>query len=393
MVSPELTFPSFSVLRLLRNLGYKLAPEVEFTKASLWVPTPLVLSIVLGTVPVCVEQRDKIMSKRTLESSFIVTFLCSFCLVTLLGSFWPSDRRASGQEAAATAVDPWNVNAEVQRVRTVVDREVGAGQGVTRFGDRLYVYGDLVFARPRVGVIKEFDLELRPTGRSVRLMRQGKPLLIHPTGLTRHEPWGTFLGDTVLQKARIYRLDWEQAWKDGNLDRAVLGEIDDDAAINGTRPVFVSLGGKTYLATADYGDVHPEIRLYDTDRLLAAGRSSAPGVVVHRVLCGPFNQNLHWDESLGHLICIQNVTAGSGWRLDRLDLARGVADGRAHGPGVRVRTLTFSPRNELEGFLPIAQDTVLFVVASREETLVLGRIREATHGPARAEATAGHPSR
>ena len=150
------------------------------------------------------------------------------------------------------------------------------------------VYGDLVFARPRVGVIKEFDLELRPTGRSVRLMRHGKPLLIHPTGLTRHEPWGTFLGDTVLQKARIYRLDWEQAWKDGNLDRAVLGEVDDDAAINGTRPVFVSLGGKTYLATADYGDVHPEIRLYDPDRLLAAGRSSAPGVVVHRVLCGPF---------------------------------------------------------------------------------------------------------
>jgi hypothetical protein len=135
---------------------------------------------------------------------------------------------------------------------------------VTRLGDRLYVvYGDLVFARPRVGVIKEFDLELRPTGRSVGLMRHGKPLLIHPTGLTRHEPWGTFLGDTVLQKARIYRLDWEQAWKDGNLDRAVLGEVDDDAAINGTRPVFVSLGGKTYLATADYGDVHPEIRLYD----------------------------------------------------------------------------------------------------------------------------------
>ena len=198
---------------------------------------------------------------------------------------------------------------------------------MTRFGDRLYVYGDLVFARPRVGVIKEFDLELRPTGRSVRLMRQGKPLRIHPTGLTRHEPWGTFLGDTLLQKARIYRLDWEQAWNDGNLDRAVLGEIDDDAAINGTRPVFVSLGGKTYLATADYGDVHPEIRLYDTDRLLAAGRSSTAGVVVHRVLCGPFNQNLHWDESLGHLICIQNVTAGSGWRLDRLDLTRGVADG------------------------------------------------------------------
>ena len=63
--------------------------------------------------------------------------------------------------------------------------------------------------------------------------------------------------------------------------------------------MFVSLGGKTYLATADYGDVHPEIRLYDTDRLLAAGRSSAPGGHHHRVLCGPFNQNLHSDNFSG----------------------------------------------------------------------------------------------
>ena len=45
---PELTFPFFSVSRLLRNLGYKLAPEVKFTKASLWVPTPLVLSSFWG---------------------------------------------------------------------------------------------------------------------------------------------------------------------------------------------------------------------------------------------------------------------------------------------------------------------------------------------------------
>ncbi len=333
------------------------------------------------------------MSKRPIVSSLLAKLSCSCFLVVLLCSHWPCGWRVEGQEPPRSAGEPWTVNAEVQRVRTVIDREVGAGQGVSRFGDRLYVYGDLVFARPRVGVIKEFDLELRPTGRFVRLTRQGKPLLIHPTGLTRHEPWGTFLGDTVLQKARIYRLDWEQAWKDGNLDRAVLSEIDDDAAINGTRPVFVSLGGKPYLATADYGDVHPEIRLYDTDRLLAAGRSSAPGVVVHRVLCGPFNQNLHWDEPLGQLICIQNVTAGSGWRLDRLDLARGVADGRSHGPGVRVRTLTFSPRNELEGFLPINEDTVLFVVASREETLVLGRIRDASHEPAPTESKARRPNR
>ncbi len=89
----------------------------------------------------------------------------------------------------------------------------------------------------------------------------------------------------------IYRLDWARAWKDGDLDEAVLDIVEDDAAINGCRPEFVALGGRSLLATADYGDVRPEIRLYDPAALLAAGRSSAPGVVVSRVLCGPFNQS------------------------------------------------------------------------------------------------------
>ena len=63
--------------------------------------------------------------------------------------------------------------------------------------------------------------------------------------------------------------------------------IDDDAAINGCRPVFVTVNGRTLLATADYGDCHPEIRLYD---LRPAARHQGtpleimPGVVVHRVL-------------------------------------------------------------------------------------------------------------
>ena len=148
----------------------------------------------------------------------------------------------------------------------------------------------------------------------------------------------------------IYRLDWEKAWNDGDLDEAILNVIEDDAAINGCRPEFVTLSGRTLLATADYGDIRPEIRLYDPDVLLAAGRSRPPGVVAHRVLCGPFNQNLHWDAESGHLICVQNVIAGRGWRLDELDLARAVADGRADGPGVRVRRLTFAPHDELEGY-------------------------------------------
>ena len=104
-------------------------------------------------------------------------------------------------------------------------------------------------------------------------------------GLTWDRRWGTFLGDTVLKKAVIYRLDWDRAWQDGDLEHAVRDVIDDDAAINGCRPTLVTLGGRTLLATSDYGDVRPEIRLYDTEALLAAGRPSAPGVVIHRVLC------------------------------------------------------------------------------------------------------------
>ncbi len=170
----------------------------------------------------------------------------------------------------------WMADAAVGSARKVTDTQLGACQGIAIRDGRIYAYGDVYSAKPRVGVIREYDMDLKPTGREVWLRRAGRPLIIHPTGLTWHERWGTLLGDTVKKKAVIYRLDWERAWSDGNLDRAVRDVIDDDAAINGCRPTFVTLGSRTLIATADYGDVHPEIRLYDPDRLLAAHRSSAP---------------------------------------------------------------------------------------------------------------------
>ena len=179
----------------------------------------------------------------------------------------------------------------------------------------------------------------------------------------------------------IYRLDWERAWKDGNLDAAVLNVIDDDAAINGCRPEFVSVGGRSLLATADYGDIRPEIRLYDPGPLLAAGRSSARASWSTASLCGPFNQSLHWDSDSGHLICIQNVVAGRGWRLDVLDLASAVADGRADAPGVRVSRLTFPAHDELEGYWPLASRRGLFAVARRSENLFRANFREAQPRP------------
>ncbi|MDR3636369.1 MAG: hypothetical protein P4L84_21380 [Isosphaeraceae bacterium] len=282
----------------------------------------------------------------------------------------------------------WVADAVVDVERSITDTGLGAVQGVVVRDGMVYAYGDVFQAAPRVGVIREYTEQLKPTGRVVWLRRNGEPLITHPTGLTWHEPWGTLLGDTVKSaadptrsRAVIYRLDWERAWKDGDLDEAVLDVVEDDAAINGCRPEFVTLGGRPLLATADYGDVRPEVRLYDPTALLAARRSSAPGVVVHRVLSGPFNQNLHWDAESGQLTCVQNVIAGRGWRLDVLDLTRAVADGRVEGPKVRVRRLTFPAHDELEGYWPLSGQRGLFAIARRQDNVFSGTFRETKPQP------------
>jgi len=269
----------------------------------------------------------------------------------------------------------WEANATLEKPTTLTVQGLGAMQGVSFHDGKVYLYGDVWDAKPRVGVIREYTTAYEPSGRVVWLRSEGKPLLRHPTGLTWHERWGTFLGDTVNKKAVIYRFDWKRAWEDGNLDHAVLDVIDDDAAVNGCRPEFVELDGKPYLATADYGDIHPEVRLYDPEKMLARKRTSAPGVVVHRVLAGPFNQNLHWDADKSQLTCVQNVIAGRGWRLDVLDLAKAVADGRASGPGVRVRMLTFLPHDELEGYRPLKGTRGLFVTSSQKNNVVAGEVK------------------
>ena len=247
----------------------------------------------------------------------------------------------------------WTATAVLTPSQAITDLGLGAVQGVVLRDGRIYAYGDMMQASPRVGVIREYDMDLKATGRVVWLRRDGKPLILHPTGLTWDGRWGTFLGDTVLKKAVIYRLDWAIAWEDGDLDRAVLDVIDDDAAKNGCRPTFVQVNGQTLLATSDYGDARPEIRLYDTEALLAAKRSSAPSVVIHRIASGPFNQNMQWDAESGCLTCVQNVIEGRGWRLDVLDLAKAVAARDAGAAGVRVRSHTFTPHDELEGYWPL----------------------------------------
>ncbi len=281
----------------------------------------------------------------------------------------------------------WAANAVLAESRAITDLGLGAVQGIAVRDGKIYAYGDVVQAKPRVGVIREYDLELKPTGRVVWLQRDGKPLILHPTGLTWDDRFGTFLGDTVLKKAVIYRLDWALAWQEGNLDHAVRDVIDDDSATNGCRPTFVTLGGQTFLATSDYGNIRPEVRLYDTEVLLAAKHSNASGVIIHRFRCGAFNQNMQWDAATGRLTCVQNVIEGRGWRLDVLDLAKAVAAGDASAPGVRVRTQTFMPHDELEGYWPLGTERSLLAVARRQDNLLVGVIRsmEPRNSPAAAK--------
>ncbi len=316
----------------------------------------------------------------------------SLVLVSVLGVFAVSVSSLRFVEtcAAAPQTPPpdasWMADAAVENPRVVTDAKLGACQGIAVRDGRIYAYGDVYSVKPRVGVIREYDMDLNPTGREIWLRQADRPVIIHPTGLTWDDRWGTLLGDTVNKKARIYRIDWQRAWSDGNLDSAVLDVIDDDAAINGCRPTFVTINGRKLIATADYGEVHPEIRLYDPELLLKSHRSSAPGVEVYRMLCGPFNQNLHWDADNRRLTCVQNVIEGRGWRLDVIDLEKGLAFGRVDGPGIRLKSFTFPPHDELEGYWPIDRDRALFVTSRRDGNIVVGATRTTAARPSPAPA-------
>jgi hypothetical protein len=246
--------------------------------------------------------------------------------------------------------------------------DLGAIQGLTGHDGKWYVYGDVHEADPRCGAIREYDADFRPTGRVVWLTKDGQPLALHPTGLTFAADGTVFLGDTVKGKGTIYHLDGQALWEGGTMDEAILQVIKDDAAVNGCRPEIVSLG-KEYLATADYGDVTPAIRVMDIGAMLAAGRTGEEGVVVHRIACGPYTQNLHWDSALGRLTCVQNVTAGLGWQLDVLDLEKAIRAGDVEADGVRVWKIQLPHDDELEGYRPFGEGKGIFVTSMPKDNV------------------------
>jgi hypothetical protein len=247
---------------------------------------------------------------------------------------------------------------------------IGAGQGIEVRDGKVYLYGDAA-----TGVVREYDVTagnaLTYTGRQVLLTGGGRDLVSHPTGLTTAPGQGTLLGNTVSAQGTIRLIDWPQALMNGTLDGAVLATIADDLAVNGTRPEFVRVGDRWLVATADYGAVSNEVRLYDPDRLRTATRTSEPGVLVYRFPSSPYVQTLHWIDSAGLLVLVQNRSSGQGWRLTVVDLARSLAAGQE----VATQIIDLSPQDELEGFHMVAPGRGLFLTSSSVSNLYFANVR------------------
>ncbi|MEO1584452.1 MAG: hypothetical protein AAFR96_07765 [Planctomycetota bacterium] len=260
---------------------------------------------------------------------------------------------------------------------------VGAAQGIFAEGNFVYVFGDLYDDGTNgPGIIREFffstddnDLTtLFPSGREIRLTEGGQDIAPHPTGLTWHPNFGYWLGDTVEGRGRLFQIDFARAIRQGTLDGCVIHSVDDDAAVNGTRPMFLTLpGGRVTLATSDYGDQANALRLYDPVALLAADNTSQPGVLVSEAACGPWVQSLASRGNPGQLWLVQNQTEGLGYRLTEITLDDA-------GEIISREVVDFvRPTDELEGLLwlePDRQDRVPFVMvnAGQSRNVYFGRL-------------------
>lgn len=271
----------------------------------------------------------------------------------------------------------WKADAVVRDPQLVTEPIIGRWiQGVSIHKDLIYFYGDIAGRQPGTGVVVEYTLAFKPTGRKIVLTENGVSVMPHPTALTWDDKWGTFMANNYKKVETIYHIDWPRALADGNLDHAILRRILDGEGW-GSHPEFVTVGKRRLLATADYGTESPEIRLYDPERLLQAKSTSDPGVIVHRISAGPFSQNVTWNEPMGQLICVQNIEHGTGWRLDVIDLAKAICAGTVKEDGVRVTTMTFKLRSELEGFRFLPDGRGLFAVATgTPQNVTVGRIEK-----------------
>jgi len=246
---------------------------------------------------------------------------------------------------------------------------IGAGQGIAARDGFIYLYGDA-----ETGVIREYRLIREPapqldwTGREIRLTRDGENTIPHPTGLAFHPGLPTFIGNTVKRQGTLFRVDWQRMLQGGNLDNAVLGVIEDDRAVNGTRPENVRRAGRWLIATSDYGQERNELRYYDPHRLTRAKKTSEAGVLVAHQACGPWVQGLCWLGDCGVLVIIQNQQEGRGWRLTCLPSIQSLV------PESSERRQDLEERGELEGFCAVGRDLCILLRSGRRENVFFGNL-------------------
>ena len=120
----------------------------------------------------------------------------------------------------------------------------------------MYLYGDR-----EVGVIRAYTVgadSLTYAGQEIKLTERGQDVTNHPTGLAWNGHGPTFMGNSIRLnpegtqwRAVIYCFDWPGLLRTGALDGNLRQTIEDDAAIQGSRPGYVQLQGRWYVATAD----------------------------------------------------------------------------------------------------------------------------------------------
>jgi hypothetical protein len=268
-----------------------------------------------------------------------------------------------------TAFTGQKFNITIDRVTTV--DSLGACQGLSRQGKRVFLYGDR-----EIGMIREFKLQkdsLVYAGKEYKLTQNGQDVIGHPTGIARAGRMPVFIGNSVRLnkegtkwKAVIYLVNWDGLLKTGTLDGNLLNTIEDDACIQGTRPEFVKYNNKWYVATADYGDKGNEVRLYDPEKLAQCKKTSEPGVLYKKFTCSPWVQNLHWVADKGTLVLIQNQVEGRKWRFTYVDLKRSIDSGTmevTHQADINDRA------DELEGFVFLNRQKGIAVTSSRKNNV------------------------
>lgn len=260
---------------------------------------------------------------------------------------------------------PRHARPELTISTTLTDPTIGAGQGVTVIDDMLVLYGDA-----DTGVASFYTMDAlppAPPAHVVRLTQESNDLIPHPTGLAHHPELGTFIGNTVKGFGTIFHIDLDAALRKGDLDGAVTRIIDDDLAVNGTRPEFVRYEGEWFVATADYGDVNNTLRLYRPNILAKRARTSVDRVLAHSFPCPPFVQTIEWIDDKETLVLVQNQTAGLGYRLTFCTLKEGALN------QIAVVDLD-EPKDELEGFAVLPDGRFVMVSSSPEGNVHLGEI-------------------